>query len=134
MKKINLGGVLILSILLSLSACSKDQQLPSPQTATMSASRQQDVGTGSVKGRLYPVPLTADIYLYNESGTYYTKMNMDGSFFLDGIPGGTYHLKIDFTYESRFNPRQQGERIIDGVEVTDGNTTSMGQVELQWIN
>lgn len=85
-----------------------------------------EVLSGNIYGKISVANIQTQITLVSNSENIATFTDKEGNFALKGIPAGNYSIKITPDPTSTFS-----EMIINNVDVTIGNTTETGIIELR---
>lgn len=81
--------------------------------------------SGAISGTVLPLGVQVLVTADNGTDTISAYTNADGNFMLHGVPEGTYTVTIEPEAASGLQ-----DVVIDDVEVTTGNVTDLGTIEL----
>ena len=84
-----------------------------------------EVLSGSINGKISNTLVQTQISIVNETEHMATFTDSEGNFMLKGIPAGNYNIQITPDAKSGFS-----EMIMNNVNVTIGNITETGDIEL----
>lgn len=86
---------------------------------------EMDAKTGAIEGTIVPDSIPSVVQAFTSQDTVSTYPNNDGYFMLSALPPGSYTVVVQPDANSGYQPQ-----IVPAVQVTEGNTTDMGSIQL----